>query len=101
MKKSEVIKYLRNVREILKKAGTKDGYYVNLKHVREAFGTLYLGILKAIDEVLLRSGIEEEDIPQNVKGYRKYILKYRGRYSRVIDFFNDLHKVFLKRFLAT
>jgi len=51
----EALRYLQNAKEILKNAPVEDDIYTDTKPVREACGTAYLAVLKAIDEYLLSS----------------------------------------------
>lgn len=49
----EALRYLANAKEILKSALMEDSTYVDIKRVREAFGTAYLAILKTLDTYFL------------------------------------------------
>ena len=72
----ESLRYLQNAKEILRKAPTEDGRYADAKYVQEACGTAYLAVLKAIDEYLIKKGVDEKELPQSVDGYRDMIRKY-------------------------
>lgn len=56
----ESIRYLNNVKKILKKTPVEDNTYTDIKPVQEACGTAYLAVLKAIDEYLLNRGVNEK-----------------------------------------
>ncbi|MEO0305403.1 MAG: DUF5618 family protein [candidate division WOR-3 bacterium] len=77
--KEEAIKLYKNAKETLNKSPLDDEgeYYEEIKYVQEAYGALWLSILKALDYALLKTGkIDKEKLPQNVDGYRDYINKY-------------------------
>jgi len=48
----EVLRYLNNAKEILKSIPIENNIYTDVKQVREAFGTVYIGVLEAINEYL-------------------------------------------------
>jgi hypothetical protein len=73
---TEALRYLGNAKEILKKAPVDDGTYVDVKYVQEACGTAYLAVLKAVDEYLVKRGVDEKELPQSVDEYREMITKY-------------------------
>ena len=88
----ESIRYINNAREILKKARKEGGYYIDMKYVKSAFGCLYLGILKAVDEFLLSKGIEEKNLPKKIDEYMKYLKKYGGVHNgKLIREFDSLY----------
>jgi len=72
----EALRYLQNAKEILKSAPVEDSTYLDIKPVQEACGTAYLAVLKAIDEYLLKRGIEKKGLPKSVDGYREMLQKY-------------------------
>ncbi|MEW6669380.1 MAG: DUF5618 family protein [Thermodesulfobacteriota bacterium] len=73
----EALRYLNNAKDILKKAGVVDHkYYAVEKYVREACGTAYLAVLKAIDEYLLGKGLSKKELPKSVGAYRKALRTY-------------------------
>lgn len=76
MAKVASARYLKNAKEILKKVPIEDGTYTDIKPVQEACSTAYLAVINAIDEFLLRKGIEEKDLPKSVDAYRKAIKKH-------------------------
>lgn len=85
----EAIRYLNNAKEILKSVPIEDSTYTDVKYVQEACGTAYLAIIKAIDEVLLKKGVAQKDLPQSVDGYRDMIRKHlsvhNGKLTREFD----------------
>ena len=92
----EAIRYLNNAKELLKSAPIEDNTYTDIKPVREACGTAYLAILMAIDEHLLRKGVEQEKLPTSVDGYRKALQKYisvhNGKLLKNFEaLYNELH----------
>ncbi len=72
----EAIRYLENAKEILKKVPIEDNTYTDIKPVQEACGTVYLAILKALDEYLISRGVDPKELPQSVEGYREMIRKH-------------------------
>ena len=50
----EALRYLENAKAILRTAPLQDNTYTDDKPVKEACGTAYLAVLKAIDEYLPR-----------------------------------------------
>lgn len=85
----EALRYLENAREILKSVPVEDNTFLDIKPVREAFGTAYLAILKALDIYFLKKGIDEKKLPHSVDGYRemirKYLLIHDGKLLREFD----------------
>ena len=60
----ESIRYLNNAKEILKKVPIEGRVYTDVKPVREAFGTVYLSILEAINEYLIsEKGLKKKSFP--------------------------------------
>lgn len=72
----EALRYLHNARDILKKAPREGRVYTDIKPVREACGTAYLAMLKAIDEYLRAQGLTQKELPESVDEYRKALRKY-------------------------
>ena len=72
----EALRYLSNAKEILKSVPVENRTYIDIKPVREACGTAYLAILIAIDEYLLKKGINKKELPRSVDAYRKALQKY-------------------------
>jgi hypothetical protein len=89
----EALRYLNNAKEILRKAPIEDNIYTDAKPVQEACGTAYLAVLKAIDEYLLKKGIDEEKLPQSVEGYRNMLRKYVSIHNgKLFNSFEALYK---------
>ncbi len=90
----ESIRYFNNAKEILKKAPIEDNTYTDVKPVREAFGTAYLSILEAINEVLLKKGLTKKELPKSVDAYRmamqKYISVHNGKLLREFEKLYDI-----------
>ena len=81
MKIREPIRYIENAKEILNKSPIEDNYYTDIKYVKSAFGTAYLGVLKAIDEFLLSKGVDRGKLPKKVEEYEKSFKRYGGVYN--------------------
>jgi hypothetical protein len=89
----EALRYLNNAKEILKAVPVDDNTYTDVKPVQEACATAYLAVLKAIDEYLLKRGIDEKELPQSVDGYRDMIRKYLIVYDgKLLKEFEKLYK---------
>ena len=76
MKMREALRYLNNANEILKTVPVEDNTYIDVKPVREAFGTAYLAILEAINEYLLKKGLTRKELPKSVDAYRDALRKH-------------------------
>ena len=93
----EAIRYLENAKELLSKSPIEDNrYYTDVKYVQEACGTVYLAILKAIDEYLLKRGLTKKELPKSVDGYRrvlqKYIVVHNGKLLKEFEIlYEELH----------
>ncbi len=92
----EALRYLENAREILKSTPVEDNAYTDEKYVREACGTAYLAVLKAIDEYLVVRGLSKKELPKSVDGYRKALQKHlavhNGKLTREFErLYEELH----------
>jgi len=92
----ESLRYLNNAKEILRFAPIEDDAYTDEKYVREACGTAYLAVLKAIDEYLLSKGISKKELPKSVDGYRKALQKHlaihNGKLTKEFErLYGELH----------
>lgn len=92
----EAIRYLNNAKEVLQKSPVEDDRYADVKYVQMACGTAYLAILKAIDEYLLKRGLNKKELPRSVDAYRKALQKYvsvhNGKLMREFeDRYEELH----------
>ncbi|MEW6375599.1 MAG: DUF5618 family protein [Thermodesulfobacteriota bacterium] len=72
----EAVRYLDNAKEILGKSAIENDQYLDDKYVKSACGVAYLGVLKAVDEFLLRKGISKKELPKKVDEYRKALQKH-------------------------
>jgi hypothetical protein len=85
----EALRYLENAREMLKAVPVEDNTYTDVKPVQEACGTAYLAVLKAIDQYLIKKGVEEKELPQSVDGYRdmmrKYLMIHNGKLMKEFE----------------
>jgi hypothetical protein len=72
----EALRYLENAKELLNAVRVEDNTYTDVKPVQEACGTAYLAVLKAIDQYLVKKGVEERELPQSVDGYREMMRKH-------------------------
>ena len=90
----EAVRYLNNAREILKSVPVEDNTYMDVKPVREAFGTAYLAVLEAINEYLLRRGLTKKELPKSADAYRsalkKHLVIHDGKLLREFEKLYDL-----------
>ncbi len=91
MKKETPERYLANAKETLAKAGIQDNRYIDVKYVKSACGIAYLGVLKAIDEYLVRHGVSKNELPKKVEEYQKSLKKYSIHNGKLLVQFNDLY----------
>jgi len=87
------LRYLHNARDILKKVPIESDRYKDVKPIREAFGTMYLAILEAINDVLVKKGLTRKELPKSVEEYqkalRKYLSVHDGKLMRDFDMLYD------------
>jgi Domain of unknown function (DUF5618) len=81
MPKKEPLRYIENARELLAKSPIEEHIYIDEKYVRSACGVAYVGVLKAIDEYLLRKGLTRKELPKKVEEYEKALKKYAAIYD--------------------
>jgi hypothetical protein len=91
----ESLRYLNNAKEILKSAPIEDNIYIDIKPVREAFGTAYLAILEAINEYLIsKKGLKKKELPKSVDAYRealqKHVAIHNGKLMREFEMLYDM-----------
>ena len=92
MQKKEAIRYLENAKEILSKARIEDNRYADDKYVKSACGVAYLGVLKAIDEHLLKMEFTKKELPKKVDEYRKALQKYASVHDgKLLKQFDDIY----------
>ncbi len=92
MQRKEALRYLDNAREILSKSPIENNRYLDDKYVKSACGVAYLGVLKAIDEYLLRRGFAKKELPKKVEEYRKALQKFlSGHNGKLLKQFDDIY----------
>jgi hypothetical protein len=90
----EALRYLENAKEILKTVEAEDNTYTDVKPIQEACGTAYLAVLKAIDEYLIKKGVEERELPQSVDGYREMLRNHLMIHNgKLLKEFEKLYKL--------
>jgi len=88
------LRYLENAKEMLKTVQVEDNTYTDVKPIQEACGTAYLAVLKAIDQYLIKKGVEERDLPQSVDGYREMLRKHLMIHNgKLLKEFKKLYKL--------
>lgn len=89
----EALRYLQNAKEILSEISIENNNYTDVKPVREAFGTAYLAILEAINEALIKGGMQKKELPKSVDAYRiaiqKHFAVHNGKLAREFEFLYD------------
>lgn len=89
----EALRYLNNAKEILKSVPIENNIYMDVKPVREAFGTAYLAVLEAINESLVKKGVTKKELPKSIDAYRralqKHIAVYDGKLMREFEMLYD------------
>ena len=92
MQKREAVRYFENAKELLSKSPIENNRYVDDKYVKSACGVAYLGMLKAIDEHLLKKGIMKKELPKKVEEYRKALQKYVSVHNgKLLKEFDDIY----------
>jgi hypothetical protein len=93
----EALRYLNNAKEMLKSVPVENNMYIDIKPVREAFGTAYLAVLEAINEYLIyliKKGLTKKELPKSVDEYRKMLQKYSavrdGKLLREFEMLYDM-----------
>ncbi len=88
----EAIRYLENAKELLVKSPIEGNRYSDEKYVKSACGVAYLGVLKAIEENLLKKGMTKKELPKKVEEYRKALQKHLSIHNgKLIKEFDDLY----------
>lgn len=93
---AEAIRYMDNANEVLGKAGVKeDGkYYIDVKYVRMACGTAYLGVLIALDAWLTVKDVElpAKNKHKTIGFYKGHLSNMDGKMSDYLETaYNQLH----------
>lgn len=92
----EPLRYLANAKETLNKSPIEDNIYTDSKYVKSACGIAYLGVLKAVDECLLKKGITTKELPKKVEEYdkalKKYVSVHNGKLQKQFNvLYDELH----------
>lgn len=88
----EPVRYLENAKELLRKSPIEGNRYADEKYVKSACGVAYLGVLKAIEEHLLKKGLTKKELPKKVEEYRKALQKYISIHNgKLLKEFDDLY----------
>ena len=92
----EALRYIQNAKETLAKSPIEDNIYTDVKYVKSACGIAYLGVLKALDEFLIKSGLGKKELPKKVEEYEKALKKYASPYNGKLlrqfgDIYDELH----------
>ncbi len=88
----EPLRYVANAKELLNRSPIEDNRYADDKYVKSACGVAYLGVLKAIEEHLLRKGLTKKELPKKVEEYRKALQKYVSVHNgKLLKQFDDVY----------
>lgn len=88
----EATRYLLNAKETLKKANKENGVFKDIKYVRSASGTAYLGVLLALDEYLKRKEGNKFQKPNSIEAYQNRIVKHNKKLNALLnDVYGSLH----------
>ncbi|MBI4689583.1 MAG: DUF5618 family protein [Nitrospirae bacterium] len=88
----EPVRYLDNAKELLSKSPIEDNRYADEKYVKSACGVAYLGVLRAIEEHLLKKGLTKKELPKKVEEYRKALQKYISVHNgKLLKEFDDIY----------
>ncbi|BCB95875.1 hypothetical protein JZK55_07970 [Dissulfurispira thermophila] len=88
----ELVRYLDNAKELLRKSPIEGNHYTDEKYVKSACGVAYLGVLKAIEEHLLKKGLTKKELPKKVEEYRNALQKYVSVHNgKLLKEFDDLY----------
>ncbi|MBI5216439.1 MAG: DUF5618 family protein [Ignavibacteriae bacterium] len=92
LRDKDALGYLQNAKELLNKSEIKNDTYIDIKYVREACGTAYLAVLKAIDSYLDRRGVGKKELPRSVESYRDVLFRYASIHNgRLLSDFDKLY----------
>ena len=93
----ESLRYLQNAKGILARTPIEDKDYIDIKPVREAFSTVYLTVLEAINEALLEKGVHKKELPKSVDAYRialkKHFATHNGKLARKFEHLYDTLRI--------
>lgn len=92
----EAIRYLNNAKELLSKSPIEGNRYADEKYVKSACGVAYLGVLKAVDEFLIKKGVTPKELPKKIEEYQKALQKHmsihNGKLTKEFDaLYKELH----------
>lgn len=68
----EPVRYLENAKELVHKSPIEGNRYANEKYVKSACGVAYLGVLKAIEEHLLKKGLTKKNYQKKLKNTARH-----------------------------
>ena len=86
----EAIRYIDNATSLIKKAHKHGNYFDDVKYVRMASGTAYLGVLMAADGYLLSKGHDKKKLPKSIEMYRWHLSKLDAKLLRHLNVAYDI-----------
>ncbi len=92
MERKEARRYFENAKELLSKSPIENNRYIDNKYVKSACGVAYLGVLRAIDEYLIKKGLTKKELPKKVEEYRKALQKYAAVHNgKLLNQFENIY----------
>lgn len=89
--KADAIRYFKNSLQRIGQAPRENGAYADVKLVREGAGTMYLGVLMALDAFALTRGYTKDTLPQGIGEYRELLRKHSVHNGKLKDAFDDVY----------
>jgi hypothetical protein len=90
---AEAMRYMDNAKETLQKAKKQDdGWYTDVKYVRTACGTAYLGVLIALDTWLSMKGVEMPNKKKHMT-IDFYLSKVVNLDKKMLDYLNTAYNM--------
>ena len=88
----EAMRYMDNAKECLKKAKKDGNYYRDIKYIRMACGTAYIGVLIAMDCFFILKGVHKRKSRErkSIEYYQKNLGKMD---KKMLDYINGAYKI--------
>jgi hypothetical protein len=86
---NEAIRYMENAKEVLKKAGKEDQFYIDSKYVKMASGTAYNGVLLALDGYFILKEVPKKKGRKDIDYYRMNLAKVD---KKLLNYLNESYE---------
>jgi hypothetical protein len=86
---NEAIRYMENAKEVLKKAGKEDQFYIDSKYVKMASGTAYNGVLLALDGYFILKEAPKKKGRKDIDYYRMNLAKVD---KKLLNYLNESYE---------